>query len=107
MSWFLEMSLPSSTLPDFKKTKAVRALVNSFPAKYREVVMLREFDELSMLEIAERLRCTVPTVKSRLFRGRSMLLAGVQELQAATPTMNHPDGISKCQSVIPALRAAG
>jgi RNA polymerase sigma-70 factor, ECF subfamily len=88
-----------------QKTKAVRALVNSLPAKYREVVMLREFNELSLLEIAERLRCTVPTVKSRLFRGRSMLLAGVQELQAATPTRNHHDAISKCQSVIPALRA--
>jgi RNA polymerase sigma-70 factor (ECF subfamily) len=72
-----------------QKTKAVRALVNSLPATYREVVMLREFEELSMLEIAERLRCTVPTVKSRLFRGRSMLLAGVQKLQAATPAKGY------------------
>jgi hypothetical protein len=45
-----------------------------------------DFELLSMLEIADRLRCTVPTVNSRLFRGRSMLLAGVQKLQAATPT---------------------
>jgi RNA polymerase sigma-70 factor, ECF subfamily len=81
-----------------QKTKAVHALVNSLPARYREVVILREFEELSMLEIAERLRCTLPTVKSRLFRGRSMLLAGVQELQVTTPTRNHHDGISKCQS---------
>jgi RNA polymerase sigma-70 factor (ECF subfamily) len=68
-----------------QRTEAVRAVVNSLPAMYREVVMLRELEELSILEIAERLRCTVPAVKSRLFRGRSMLLGGVQKLQAATP----------------------
>jgi RNA polymerase sigma-70 factor (ECF subfamily) len=62
-----------------QRTESVRALVKSLPARYREVVMLRELDELSILEIAERLRCTVPTVKTRLFRGRSMLLAGVQK----------------------------
>jgi RNA polymerase sigma-70 factor (ECF subfamily) len=68
-----------------QRTEAVRAVVKSLPAMYREVVMLRELEELSILEIAERLRCTVPAVKSRLFRGRSMLLAGVQKLQAAPP----------------------
>ncbi len=66
-----------------QRTKALRAIIASLPDIYREVVMLREFEELSILEIAERLRCTVPAVKSRLFRGRSMLLAGVQKLQAA------------------------
>jgi RNA polymerase sigma-70 factor (ECF subfamily) len=70
-----------------QRTKAVRRIVNSLPAKYREVVILRELDELSLREIAERLGCTIPAVKSRLFRGRSMLLAGVQKSQAATPQM--------------------
>lgn len=60
-----------------QRTEAVRALVKSLPARYREVVVLRELEELSILEIAERLGCTVPTVKTRLSRGRSMLLAGV------------------------------
>jgi RNA polymerase sigma-70 factor (ECF subfamily) len=68
-----------------QRTEAVRALVNGLPARYREAVMLRELEELSILEIAERLRCTVPTVKTRLFRGRSMLLAGTQKSQTATP----------------------
>jgi RNA polymerase sigma-70 factor (ECF subfamily) len=61
-----------------QRTEAVRAVVRSLPPIYREVVMLRELEELSMLEIAHRLRCTVPAVKSRLFRGRSMLLAGIR-----------------------------
>ena len=68
-----------------QRAKAVREVVNSLPVKYREVVMLRELDELSLHEIAARLRCTIPTVKSRLFRGRSMLLAAVRKSRAATP----------------------
>jgi RNA polymerase sigma-70 factor (ECF subfamily) len=68
-----------------QRAKAVREVVNSLPVKYREVVMLRELDELSLHEIADRLRCTIPAVKSRLFRGRKMLLAGVRKSRAATP----------------------
>jgi RNA polymerase sigma-70 factor (ECF subfamily) len=75
---------PYEHLARIQRAKAVRAVVNSLPLKYREVVMLRELDELSLQEIAERLRCTIPAVKSRLFRGRSMLFAGVQKSQAAT-----------------------
>ena len=63
-----------------QRTETVRAVVNSLPDMYREVLVLREIEELSTLEISERLGCTVPAVKSRLFRGRSMLLAGVQTL---------------------------
>jgi RNA polymerase sigma-70 factor (ECF subfamily) len=68
-----------------QRAKAVREVVNSLPVTYREVVMLRELDELSLHEIADRLRCTIPTVKSRLFRGRKMLHAGVRKSRAATP----------------------
>jgi RNA polymerase sigma-70 factor (ECF subfamily) len=68
-----------------QKMEIVRAVLNSLPAMYREVVILREFQELSILEIAERLGCTVPTAKTRLFRGRSMLLAGVKKWQTARP----------------------
>jgi RNA polymerase sigma-70 factor, ECF subfamily len=62
-----------------QRTEAVRACVDSLPAIYREVVLLRELDELSIQEIAEHLRCSVPAVKSRLFRARSMLLAGLRK----------------------------
>jgi RNA polymerase sigma-70 factor (ECF subfamily) len=68
-----------------QRAKAVREVVNSLPVTYREVVMLRELDELSLHEIADRLRCTIPTIKSRLFRGRKMLHAGVRKSRAATP----------------------
>jgi RNA polymerase sigma-70 factor, ECF subfamily len=69
---------PHESFTRIQRTKAVRAIVSSLPPKYRDVVMLRELEELSLQEIAERLRCSVPAVKSRLFRGRSMIIAGVQ-----------------------------
>jgi RNA polymerase sigma-70 factor (ECF subfamily) len=76
---------PYENFAGMQRTQAVRAVVKSLPAIYREVVVLRELEELSMLEIAERLRCTVPAVKSRLFRGRSMLLAGFRNHRSQPP----------------------
>jgi Sigma-70, region 4 len=49
------------------------------------VIILREFEELSILEIAERLRYTVRTVTTHLFRGRSMPLAAVRKSLTAIP----------------------
>jgi DNA-directed RNA polymerase specialized sigma24 family protein len=37
------------------------------------VIILRDLEQLSMLETAQRLNATVPAVKSRLLRGRHLL----------------------------------
>jgi RNA polymerase sigma-70 factor (ECF subfamily) len=39
----------------------------------REILLLREFEQLSYAEIAELLRLPVNTVRSRLFRARTAL----------------------------------
>jgi RNA polymerase sigma-70 factor, ECF subfamily len=39
----------------------------------REILMLREYEELSYLEIAALLHIPVNTVRSRLFRARAVL----------------------------------
>lgn len=39
----------------------------------REIVMLREYEQLSYTEIADLLRIPVNTVRSRLFRARAAL----------------------------------
>jgi RNA polymerase sigma-70 factor (ECF subfamily) len=43
------------------------------PAKYRIVVMLRDIEQLSTEEVSRQLGLSVPTVKTRLLRGRLML----------------------------------
>jgi len=47
--------------------------LESLPAHYLEVVLLRDFAELSINEIAQQLHMEVPGVKSRLHRAREMV----------------------------------
>ena len=51
----------------------VRTAIQRLPAEYREIVLLREYAELSYQEIARFLKCPVGTVMSRLGRARSKL----------------------------------
>jgi RNA polymerase sigma-70 factor (ECF subfamily) len=47
--------------------------IMGLPRKYRQVVMMRDIDQLSTDEVARQLGLTVPAVKVRLLRGRLML----------------------------------
>jgi RNA polymerase sigma-70 factor, ECF subfamily len=51
----------------------VRQAVERLDAGEREILMLREYEQLSYSEIGELLRIPVNTVRSRLFRGRMAL----------------------------------
>ena len=55
-------------------SELVRQAVLSLPARYREVVVLCDFQELSLADAAEALKCPVGTVNSRLHRGHALLL---------------------------------
>ncbi|TBR72128.1 MAG: RNA polymerase sigma factor [Burkholderiaceae bacterium] len=49
------------------------AAIQSLPEKYREAIILRDFEEFSITEIADQLLLTREAVKSRIHRGRQML----------------------------------
>jgi RNA polymerase sigma-70 factor, ECF subfamily len=51
----------------------VRQALQRLDSGEREILMLREYEQLSYAEIAELLRIPVNTVRSRLFRARSEL----------------------------------
>jgi len=51
----------------------VRFAIENLPAEYREVILLRELEQLSYKEIAAITESPLGTVMSRLSRGRSML----------------------------------
>jgi len=58
-----------------KETVArVRKAVASLPENYREAVILCDLEEMSYEEAAQALECPVGTVRSRLHRGRAILL---------------------------------
>ncbi|HKQ90177.1 MAG TPA: RNA polymerase sigma factor [Blastocatellia bacterium] len=52
---------------------AVRQAVLALPARYREVVVLCDFQEMSYAEAADALDCSVGTISSRLNRARALL----------------------------------
>jgi len=54
--------------------KSVRRAILSLPERYREVVVLCDLEEMSYVETAEILGCAIGTVRSRLHRGRSLLI---------------------------------
>jgi RNA polymerase sigma-70 factor (ECF subfamily) len=48
-------------------------LIESLPPRYRNLITLRYFDELSYEEIAQQLDLPLGTVKAQLFRARYLL----------------------------------
>lgn len=67
----VEQQLAKRTDDDLRIDLA-RAL-ESLPAHYLEVVLLRDFEELSISEIAERLNEPTGAIKSRLHRARELV----------------------------------
>lgn len=57
------------------ESRRVRAAIQELPMESREIILLREFEELSYQEIASLLGCPQGTVMSRLARARSKLRA--------------------------------
>lgn len=56
-----------------QRIEMVRIFVDKLPAKYRKLVQLRYFDELSYEEIAKELEKPLGTVKAQLHRSRELL----------------------------------
>jgi RNA polymerase sigma-70 factor, ECF subfamily len=65
----------------------VREAIQQLPLDSREVILLREFEELSYQEIATILDCPTGTVMSRLARARSKL----RDLLSPTPLERRPE----------------
>jgi RNA polymerase sigma-70 factor (ECF subfamily) len=57
----------------------VRQAIQTLPENYREAVVLCDLEEMSYEEAAQALDCPVGTVRSRLHRGRAMLLEKLRE----------------------------
>jgi RNA polymerase sigma-70 factor (ECF subfamily) len=59
----------------------VRTAVLQLPPEFREAVVLCELEEMSYEEAARTLDCPVGTIRSRLHRGRALLLAKLEMLR--------------------------
>jgi len=61
-----------------EEARVLHSAVVGLPLKYRQVVILRDLEQLSVQETAQRLNSTVPAVKTRLFRGRHLLVRALR-----------------------------
>jgi RNA polymerase sigma-70 factor (ECF subfamily) len=56
-----------------QRTEAVRKAVATLPTELREVVLMKEFEDLTFQEIADTLQIPLSTVKSRLYTALKQL----------------------------------
>jgi RNA polymerase sigma-70 factor, ECF subfamily len=62
----------------------LRAAIRQLPVEFREVILLREYEELSYEEIAAMLQCPAGTVMSRLARARIRLRESLSAMSKAS-----------------------
>jgi RNA polymerase sigma-70 factor (ECF subfamily) len=58
---------PSREFESNEKTRTVRQVINSLPEDLRQIVVMKEFEEMTFQEISDALELPLSTVKSRLY----------------------------------------
>lgn len=76
-------STPMHWVEQQERAEQVRAAVLDLPSEFREAVVLCELEEHSYEEAARLIGCPIGTIRSRLHRGRALLLAKLEILREA------------------------
>ncbi len=69
---------PARAAESRQTTEIVRRAVNTLPTELRQIVVMKEFEELTFQEIAEALDLPISTVKSRLYTALRQLQMRLQ-----------------------------
>jgi RNA polymerase sigma-70 factor, ECF subfamily len=72
---------PARVAEGRQETLAVRRAINSLPVELRQVVVMKEFEELTFREIADALDLPLSTVKSRLYTALKQLQMRLQKFE--------------------------
>jgi len=83
---------PYSQLEQADVKALIKAALAELPPALREAVTLRDLQEFSYLEIADRLQLPEGTVKSRINRGRLELARQISRLQEQHAARKAPGG---------------
>jgi RNA polymerase sigma-70 factor (ECF subfamily) len=76
-----DASTPAIWAERRERMRQVRAAVMDLPAEFREAVVLCELEEMSYEEAAQMAGCPIGTIRSRLHRGRALLMAKLEMLR--------------------------
>lgn len=72
---------PNDTLLKQQRGKYLKMALDRLPLKYRQLVELRYFDELSYEEVAEKTQLPLGTIKAQLFRARELLQEEMKNIE--------------------------
>jgi RNA polymerase sigma-70 factor (ECF subfamily) len=77
----IDAMTPAEWAETHERRERVREAVLDLPVEFREAVVLCGLEEMSYEEAARLLDCPVGTIRSRLHRGRALLLARLEILR--------------------------
>jgi RNA polymerase sigma-70 factor (ECF subfamily) len=77
----LDASTPAMWAEKRERMQQVRAAVKELPVEFREAVVLCELEEMSYEEAAQMAGCPIGTIRSRLHRGKALLMAKLEMLR--------------------------
>lgn len=83
--WDPDQDTPEDALARKDEAARVRGLIDGLPPRLREVIVLKEMEELSYRQIAEITGSPIGTVMSRLSRARALLAATWKGLEVTEP----------------------
>jgi len=83
-----DASSPAILAEKRERVERVWAAVLDLPAEFREAVVLCELEERSYEEAAQMIGCPIGTIRSRLHRGRALLMARLEMLRGAPRRAN-------------------
>ncbi len=76
------------------RVELLREAMSALPKTLRTAVLMRDIQELSYHEIAEKLRLPEGTVKSRINRGRNELARQIRKIRGEAFSPSGPSGVS-------------
>ena len=71
---------PAKTTEQNERLKLIRQAVNSLPADLKQIVVMKEFEEMTFQEISDTLDLPLSTVKSRLYTALKQLRSKLQNV---------------------------
>ena len=85
-----QCELPDQCLARVETRQTVRNAVAELPAKYRQIIVLRDLRQLSVRETARTMKISSQLVKTRLFRARAKLSAALLKKGRQTARCGRP-----------------
>jgi RNA polymerase sigma-70 factor, ECF subfamily len=79
-----DASTPATQAEKRERAEQVRSAVLDLPAEFREAVVLCELEEMSYEQAAQIAGCPIGTIRSRLHRGRALLMARLEMFRGAS-----------------------